>query len=128
MSEAPARADSPESPLETSTVGMPRGFEKPCPCPVCGRTFAWPISMVDHVVEVHGPVLLGATEFSADLVNYDTDKGIFWRHTYDSFTYGVEKRKERLDAHERVDLLYPLLTTKKVVCDGFTTTIIGGGC
>jgi len=113
--------------MAASVISMAQEVDKSCVCPICSQRFAWPITMVDHVVVVHGPVIVDANEFSADLVFLGAD-GIFWRLTCESCTYGVEKRKERLDAHERVDLLYPLLTTRRVVCDGFTTTIIGGGC
>jgi len=80
--------------------------------------------MVDHVVEAHGPVIVDANEFSGNLVFLDAD-GIFWKHTFDSYTHGVELQKKKLLPGERVDYLYPMLTTHEVICDGFTTTIIG---
>lgn len=124
MSEAPTTTISQEYPMEASVIDMANDVEKSCVCPICKRTFAWPLSMVDHVVKEHGPVHT-SSEFDSDIVQ--EDNGIFWKHSLDAGTYGFIKKSVKLTPAKRVNLLFRKLTTHDVVFDGFLTTI-GGGC
>jgi hypothetical protein len=110
--------------MEASVIDMANDVDKSCVCPICAQRFAWPLSMVDHVVTEHRPVRMGG-EFDSEIIK--AENGIFWKHSLDAGTYGFIKTSYKLSPAERVELLYRNLTEHEVVFDGSTTTI-GGAC
>lgn len=126
MSEAPTTTISQERPMEASVISMAQEVDKSCVCPVCSQRFAWPITMVDHVIESHGPLVVTSNDVATHQV--ECDKGIFWIRSYHTGEYGGKPfYEERLHRSADRTFLYFLIRDRGVaMVDG--RAVIGGGC